>query len=189
MITSGDQFNVFENTQFVTALSVTDVEQRVADIVLSIDSTLDGAFFVIDANNELRFSTAPDFELPLDANADNLYEVLVVADDGFSTTQQLIQVSIVDVDEIQPTVNIVDVAPDPRNTSVGLVTIEFSESVTGVDIDDFSLTRDGQVVNISGLQLNVISDSEFTIDLTSVTQQSGDSVSYTHLTLPTTPYV
>jgi hypothetical protein len=36
----------------------------------------------------------------------------------------------------------IDVAPDPRTGGVGLVTNQYSEDVTGVDIFDFSLTRD-----------------------------------------------
>ena len=47
------------------------------------------------------------------------------------------------MDVADPVADIVDVTPDPRNTSVGEVTLSFSEPVTGFDIDDLSLTRDG----------------------------------------------
>ena len=42
-----------------------------------------------------------------------------------------------------------DVTPDPRNAAVGLVTLSFSESVTGLDIGDLSLTRDGNPVTLT----------------------------------------
>ncbi len=46
------------------------------------------------------------------------------------------------VDNSAPTVNIVDVTPDPRNTAVASIAINFSEDVTGFEIADLTLTRD-----------------------------------------------
>ena len=46
----------------------------------SIVSGLDGALFSINSSTGvLRFIAAPDYETPLDANADNVYEVIVKA--------------------------------------------------------------------------------------------------------------
>ncbi|HND56576.1 MAG TPA: hypothetical protein PLV92_29360, partial [Pirellulaceae bacterium] len=58
------------------------------------------------------------------------------------------------VDNTIPTADIVDVSPDPRTTTVGIVTVNFSEAVTGVDIADFTLTRDGNSVSLSGLSVS-----------------------------------
>lgn len=74
------------------------------------------------------------------------------------------------------TADIVDVTPDPRNTDAGVVTVNFSEDVTGVDIDDFTLTRNGGDVDISGLTVNMLTGSQYTIDLSSVTALDGDYV-------------
>ncbi|MEK8017547.1 MAG: choice-of-anchor Q domain-containing protein, partial [Candidatus Parabeggiatoa sp.] len=41
-----------------------------------------------------------------------------------------------------PTVDIVDISPDPRENSVSIITIQFSEAITGFDISDLSLTLD-----------------------------------------------
>ena len=46
-------------------------------------------------------------------------------------------------DTTVPTADIVDVTPDPRNSAVGSVSITFSEPVSGVSLDDFTLTRNG----------------------------------------------
>ena len=46
-------------------------------------------------------------------------------------------------DSIAPSANVTDVAPDPRNTAVSTLTVAFTEAVTGVDVADFTLTRDG----------------------------------------------
>lgn len=74
---------------------------------------------------------------------------------------------------VRPSVEIDHVSPDPRTTPVGDVTIRFSGNVTGVDISDFALTRDGAPVNISGLGVAAVSGSEYTINLSSVTVLEG----------------
>jgi ELWxxDGT repeat protein len=47
------------------------------------------------------------------------------------------------VDTAIPTVDILDVTPDPRSTGVSSISIRFSRAVTGFDLADLSLTRDG----------------------------------------------
>jgi len=47
------------------------------------------------------------------------------------------------VDTSIPTADIVDVSPDPRKDSIDTVTIRFSEPVTGFDLADLKLRRDG----------------------------------------------
>ena len=42
-----------------------------------------------------------------------------------------------------PTADVVDVSPDPRPTSVSSIAIVFSQAVTGLDLADLTLTRDG----------------------------------------------
>src|SRR5207302_510404 len=68
------------------------------------------------------------------------------------------------VDTTPPMADVVDVAPDPRNTAAGTVTVTFSESVTGVDVADFTLTRDGSAVSLSGLTVGGAGAS-YTLDL------------------------
>ena|GEM_PF-3885305 len=75
-------------------------------------------------------------------------------------------------DSTAPTADIGDVSPDPRNSHAGTVTINFSESVSGVDITDFSLTRDGNAVDLSNLSVNG-SGTDYTLDLASVTGSEG----------------
>lgn len=54
------------------------------------------------------------------------------------------------MDVTPPTATMAAVAPDPRSTAVPSVAVTFSESVTGVDIADFSLTRDAAPVTLAG---------------------------------------
>ncbi len=71
------------------------------------------------------------------------------------------------------------VQPDPRSTAAGVITIEFTEPVTGFNLTDLVLTRDvndgsgPQTVSLSGLTLNQITQSEYTIDLNLKTGAPG----------------
>jgi len=51
--------------------------------------------------------------------------------------------TIVEDDDHPPTVNVVDVSPDPRTQPLDSAAIVFSEPVSGVDLSDLTLTRDG----------------------------------------------
>ncbi|MBW7876764.1 MAG: tandem-95 repeat protein [Candidatus Cloacimonetes bacterium] len=90
---------VLENSSFVTTLVASDED---ADILsYSIVSGLDGSVFTVDSiSGELFFINPPDYENPLDANSDNVYELMVMVSDGnggFST--QSINVQVMGVDE------------------------------------------------------------------------------------------
>ncbi|RNF53082.1 DUF4347 domain-containing protein, partial [Marinomonas hwangdonensis] len=75
------------------------------------------------------------------------------------------------VDTTAPTVAIVDIA-DPTQPNAGTVTINFSEQVTNVDISDFTLTKDGSPVSLSGITVEG-SGSAYTLNLSSVTTAEG----------------
>jgi hypothetical protein len=70
-----------ENLADVTTVTGADVD---ADAIrYSIEGGADAALFGIDpASGVLTFNQAPDYERPGDANADNVYELVVRADDG-----------------------------------------------------------------------------------------------------------
>ncbi|MEC7556086.1 MAG: choice-of-anchor Q domain-containing protein [Planctomycetota bacterium] len=80
-------------------------------------------------------------------------------------------------DQVAPTADIVDVEPDPRITNVGLVTVDFSEPVTGVTVDDFSLTRDSGsgAINIplTAVTVTQLASDQYTINLNTVTGFDG----------------
>ena len=81
---------------------------------------------------------------------------------------------------LAPLADIVNVTPDPRTTPVGQVFIDFTDSltglsspVTGVDINDFTLTRNGTAVSLAGLSV-IGSGDAYSLDLTSVAFQDGN---------------
>ena len=98
---------VNENTTAVlTTVTATDVEAQ--PITYSISSVVaatnaDAAKFTVNATTgALSFITPPNFEVPTDVGADNVYNVVVQASDG----------SLFDTQEVQVTVNnLLEVAP------------------------------------------------------------------------------
>ncbi|MFV1964617.1 MAG: cadherin-like domain-containing protein, partial [Pirellulaceae bacterium] len=102
--------------------------------------------------------------------------VFTVKDPAFNETVMETYSIEIDVDGTPPTADIVEIAPDPRHTDAGTVTIRFSEDVKGVDVTDFSLTRDDTLVDIDSLLVTLVTARHYTIDLSNVTGDAGDYV-------------
>jgi hypothetical protein len=81
-------------------------------------------------------------------------------------------------DTTAPTVDIVDVTPDPRTTPVDSITIVFSEPVTGFDLSDLQLFRDAQGNVLTGAQTLTTTDNQTFVlgNLAPVTDEAGDYV-------------
>ena len=90
--------NVAENTTAVTTVNATDADAG-DTLTYNIDPASDDAakFNINSTTGELRFIAAPDFEVPTDADADNVYEVKVQVSDGTATDSQAISVTVTDV--------------------------------------------------------------------------------------------
>lgn len=88
-------FDVTENLTSVGVVSVDDPEDDT--VTFAIAGGADAAAFAIDASSgTLTFAAAPNFEAPTDAGSDNIYDVTVSADDGFSVITQDISVTVLD---------------------------------------------------------------------------------------------
>lgn len=73
----------------------------------------------------------------------------------------------------RPTASFVPVSPDPRSVSASIVTLNFTEDVTGVDISDFRLTRNGGNVPLTASMLTRVSASRYTLNLGTNTGVGG----------------
>jgi fibronectin-binding autotransporter adhesin len=82
------------------------------------------------------------------------------------------------VNAAAPTVDITDVTPDPRNTSVSSIAIVFSEAVSGFDIGDLALTRNGGSNLLTGAQ-TLTSGDNITWSLGNLSGLTGSDGSYT----------
>ena len=68
-------------------------------LIFSIDESVrDGGLFSIDENTgELRFNFIPDYENARDGDMNNVYEVLLTANDGMDVSSEVVNVSVSDI--------------------------------------------------------------------------------------------
>ncbi len=73
-----------------------------------------------------------------------------------------------------PSAIIEPITPDPRSTGVPEAKITFTEDVINVGIEDFRLTLDGVNVDLAGRQVIGVTPSDYTLDLSGITQLAGE---------------
>ncbi len=81
------------------------------------------------------------------------------------------------LDNTPPTVDIIDVTPDPRGTPVASITIVFNEPVTGFNLSDLTLTRDAGPNLLTGAQILSSADN-ITWTLSNLTNRTNVSGAY-----------
>jgi hypothetical protein len=166
-------FDIVENSPMGTLvgmLTASDVDTGTTFTFAITSGNVANAFAIDSSTDAITVSGALDHE------TNPVYTLVVtVMDSGTPALSDTatVMVTVLDADEIRPTADIVDVTPDPRDTAIDSITITFSEGVTGVDIGDLTLTRDGALVPFTGAALNGSADS-YTLDpLDSVTGDPG----------------
>jgi Ca2+-binding RTX toxin-like protein/carbon monoxide dehydrogenase subunit G len=91
--------NIAENGTAVTIVTATDADAG-STLTYSIVGGADAARFTVDASTgALSFVSAPNYENPTDAGANNIYDVAVQISDGILTDTQAIAVTVADVAE------------------------------------------------------------------------------------------
>ena len=94
---NGSTFSVEEGTLIAAQIETTDPEND--DINYAVISGVgDGRLFTVDGDGEITFLSRPDFEMPLDSDGDNSYEIRVAANDG--TNQPIFTNITVDVTNV-----------------------------------------------------------------------------------------
>ncbi|VVS96417.1 Cadherin [Sphingomonas sp. EC-HK361] len=131
---------IAENGTAVTIVTATDADGTVP--TYAIAGGADAALFTIDpATGALSFLSAPDFEHPLDADANGIYQVTVRATDGLNVVDQLLSVSVTDVNEVGRTITGTsgNNTISPTTTVVGYQTTALGDTIyalAGNDIID-----------------------------------------------------
>ena len=120
--TSATTANVAENTTAVFTLAASD-EDASETQTWSVESGDDGNKFEISSSGVLSFTTAPDFEIPADADTMNDYDVTVkVADAGGLSDTHTVSVTVTNVNEApEITTTETTVRKDENETHVILV--------------------------------------------------------------------
>jgi len=152
---------------------VTDADLPAQTIAFSISgSGADNGAFEIVNGNELQFIAAPDFENPVDADGDNVYEVSVLADDGNGgLTPQTITVTVDPVNDNAPVLTSPTTADVAENTTVvhtltatdadlPTQTIGFSISGSGADNGAFEIINGNQLQFIAAPDFETPADAD-----------------------------
>ena len=157
IITSPNTANVPENTTTVMTVTATDADVPPQTISFSLVGGADQSKFSITGIGALSFITAPNFEAPTDANADNVYLVTVQASDGIGgTTLQSISVTVTPVNDNTPVFTSPDVLNVPENTT-SVLTVMASDAdlppqtitlslIGGADQAKFTITSGGALL-------------------------------------------
>ncbi len=92
--------DVTEGTTAVTTVAATDADAGQAVTFLTTLSGADAGLFSITPAGVLTFNTAPDFEMPTDTGADNVYEVTITATDNGTPEMTATQALTITVTEL-----------------------------------------------------------------------------------------
>ncbi|QDU99016.1 DUF2341 domain-containing protein [Lignipirellula cremea] len=130
VFTSPANVNVAENTTFVQTVQATDADLPSKAVTYAITGGPDQSLFTINAaTGDLSFVTAPDFESPQDVNRDNVYQIVLKADDGASgSITQLLRITVLPANEHNPAFT------SPSTVSVAENTT-FVQTVQATDAD------------------------------------------------------
>ncbi len=150
-------------------------------IDLSIPAATEGEYELqvlsVDGTNP-TFTSIRDVINQLNGVGNSLTRII----DGDGVLQEYAISHEFTVDTSNPNATISPITPDPRNSAAGIVTVTFDEPVSGVDIADFTLTRDDDgagpnlpvVVNLGSVTVTQVSSSVYTLNLNQLTGAPGD---------------
>ncbi|WP_339605846.1 Ig-like domain-containing protein [uncultured Roseivirga sp.] len=138
VFTSATTANFAENR---TGTAYTVVATDANTVTYSLGTGNDEALFnIVGGTGVITFKNVPDFENPSDDGANNTYIISVIANDGINSANQVVTITVTDIDEIKPTVTITSASTSPHSGAFN-ITVIFSESVTGFVIGDLTVAN------------------------------------------------
>ncbi|MDB5337218.1 MAG: Serralysin, partial [Planctomycetaceae bacterium] len=147
LITSSNTASVNENT--LTTTVVLDVDATDADLpvqVLTYDITgPDANLFSIDANTgAIRFLTSPDFEVPLDQDGNNVYEITVLAiQPDLQSSSQNVTITVQPLNDNLPVITSSSTANFAENTSASTVVLDVNASDADLPLQSLTYILSG----------------------------------------------
>nr|WP_321265407.1 Ig-like domain-containing protein [uncultured Sulfurimonas sp.] len=171
------------NPNAVMTITATDTSALTFSI-----SGADSALFSIDSNSgELRFNNAPNYENPLDAGANNEYNILVTVTDALGNfTTQALSININNLNDNMPTAN------DANASATEDVYDDINAQLSGEDADGNEIRYE----LVSGLgedegNLTFSSDGSYTYNVGHDFQDLGEGetreVTFTYKTVEVGP--
>jgi hypothetical protein len=170
VFTSPANVNVPENTTAITTVTATDADLPAQTVTFAIVGGADQALFSITSGGALSFVSGRDFEMPTDADGNNVYVVTVEASDGNGrTTTQTMNVTVSPANDNAPVITSPDTASVPENTTSVLTvtatdadlppqTLTFS-IVGGADQAKFAITAGGALSFVAPPDFEALTDA------------------------------
>lgn len=93
---SAASISIAENSSSVTTISAVDVDS-VSALSYSISGVDSSDFLVGTASGVLTFASVPNFESPIDADFNNVYQLVLAVSDGFLTDTQTLTITVTDI--------------------------------------------------------------------------------------------
>lgn len=154
--------SIAENSASVTTVTASDPGSGAA-LSYSIVGGADASLFTIDdTTGALSFLTAPDFEVPTDAEADNLYEVKVQVGDGQGGIDtQTISVTVTNIAETH-VINGTEFNDNlPGTAEVDIINgLAGNDTLRGLSGDDQLHGGDGNDILIGGQGQDILNGDE-----------------------------
>ena len=151
VITGDDALTFAENTNAPTVLqtySAIDPEGVYTSFAWSLAGT-DAGDFEISSAGTLTFNDVPDFDIPVDSDGDNIYNLQVRAEDGSKTGTLDVTVTVTPVDEPPVITGVTTVDDYDENDTDDVATYTAADpegdtsitwSLAGSDSGDFDIT-------------------------------------------------
>ncbi|AMV30541.1 Cadherin domain protein [Pirellula sp. SH-Sr6A] len=166
--------SVSENSTAVTTVVATDSDVPAQNLVYSIAGGADAIKFTIHpTTGALSIVAAPNFEMPTDVGADNVYDVIVQVSDGALTDSQSIAVTVTNSNDAPVAVN--DFFAASNNATIAL-------NVLANDFDVDSPAQIITIINVNGTAVNdgsiVLLGSFGTLNVASVTSPPATNFNF-----------
>ena len=146
-------------------VTYTATDPETSNVTLSLMGD-DGAKFELQAlatpvsgSGILAFKEEPDYEMPGDADGDNVYEVTVRASDGTLIEDRMVKVTVIDADdppeitEVSSPIEYAENGKDPgghlHGHRPGWDTVTWPTTLTGVDSADFTIDEDDGILKFA----------------------------------------
>ena len=127
-ITTTSPISVEENQTAVTTLAATDADNDA--ITWSKNGGVDESLFNLTSAGVLTFASAPDYESPDDAGANNEYVIVVRASDGTNPTDLTLTVNVTDVSDVSDGTSSTDATLSDFSLSWGRLSPLFASGIT-----------------------------------------------------------
>ena len=164
---NSDSVSVSENsTGVIYTASATDADGD--DITYSVSGGTDRGQFKIDTSSgQLRFQSAPDYEVPEDGNKDNIYQAKIKASDGSASATMTLSVTVTNADD--------DTTAPSEPQLISLA----SADASSMDVDWFGSSDDQTGSALIEYQIHAATTSGFTPTSSSLQSSVNNTTSTT----------